>query len=87
LHVLGLPPAFVLSQDQTLKLKVKIQSLLGGNSLALHINTSFDGDIRRGSKSVLQGPPHNPLTNQPQQVALLKLVDSRFMVMAEKHRS
>ncbi len=24
LHVLGLPPAFVLSQDQTLKLKVSI---------------------------------------------------------------
>jgi hypothetical protein len=30
LHVLGLPPAFVLSQDQTLKLKVSILVWLGG---------------------------------------------------------
>ena len=31
LHVLGLPPAFVLSQDQTLKLKSFDSGRLGGN--------------------------------------------------------
>jgi hypothetical protein len=30
LHVLGLPPAFVLSQDQTLKLKVSSKACLEG---------------------------------------------------------
>ncbi len=32
LHVLGLPPAFVLSQDQTLRLKSFILVWLGGFS-------------------------------------------------------
>ena len=30
MHVLGLPPAFVLSQDQTLRLKVRFLDRLGG---------------------------------------------------------
>ena len=44
LHVLGLPPAFVLSQDQTLKLKVSILDRLGGYSPRIlrngHLHTS-----------------------------------------------
>ena len=45
LHVLGLPPAFVLSQDQTLKLKVLIlvglEGLLQGSLRNGHLHTQM----------------------------------------------
>ncbi len=39
LHVLGLPPAFVLSQDQTLKLKSSDSGRLGGSHSKDHYVT------------------------------------------------
>jgi hypothetical protein len=57
LHVLSLPPAFVLSQDQTLKLKVLILDLLGGNHPRailrnghLHTNTTNPELLLNGRK-------------------------------------
>jgi hypothetical protein len=41
LHVLGLPPAFVLSQDQTLKLKSSILERLGGNLQGYCVTGTF----------------------------------------------
>ena len=49
LHVLGLPPAFVLSQDQTLKLKPRISY---GVSLTSNLRTSAPDQVRGQSLSV-----------------------------------
>lgn len=43
LHVLGLPPAFVLSQDQTLKLKVRCRTCLDVRTSAHPIRREPDG--------------------------------------------
>ena len=58
LHVLGLPPAFVLSQDQTLKLKSCDSGRLGGSHSKDHcvtgtftaerINSGFPEHTRSG---------------------------------------
>ena len=40
LHVLGLPPAFVLSQDQTLKLKCRCQHILDVRNLCTSLTLS-----------------------------------------------
>ncbi len=44
LHVLGVPPAFVLSQDQTLKLKPRIKSGVSLTFEPLHIAPLFKRD-------------------------------------------
>ena len=43
MHVLGLPPAFVLSQDQTLKLKVRCRTYLDVRTSAHPIRREPDG--------------------------------------------
>ena len=55
LHVLGLPPAFVLSQDQTLKLKPRITYRV---SLTSNLRTSAPDNVRGQSLS----PPGHPKT-------------------------
>ena len=55
MHVLGLPPAFVLSQDQTLRLKVWILVGLEGSLQGilrnghLHTRRTPDEQARRGA--------------------------------------
>jgi hypothetical protein len=45
LHVLGLPPAFILSQDQTLKLKAYLYAVLDvePSHICLHSLTETQG--------------------------------------------
>src|SRR5690606_38130586 len=58
LHVLGLPPAFVLSQDQTLKLKSSDSGRLGGNHSKDHCVTgTFTQDAAMARVSSHQAHP------------------------------
>ena len=57
LHVLGLPPAFVLSQDQTLKLKVLILVGLEGISPRIFCVTgTFTRDASNPGCPVFDAP-------------------------------
>ncbi|MGE4534156.1 hypothetical protein, partial [Halomonas sp.] len=54
LHVLGLPPAFNLSHDQTLQFK--IISPLSGPSLAQGSNVSFDESLALMIRDMITAP-------------------------------
>jgi hypothetical protein len=59
LHVLGLPPAFILSQDQTLKLKAHLYAILDVRNRCTSLPLSGKPSYRYCAFQSLSGPETN----------------------------